>query len=104
MPSLGYQQGLPTGAVGATGIIDVTWSESVDAIDCTHRGVAAATGASYRQVTGGLVTNEATITCFDAQAVIADLHSSGSGWTAVNVEEGQPLDGQVTFTVQVRQK
>lgn len=104
MPSLGYQAGTPTGAVGATGIIDVTWTESVEPIDCTHRGVAAATGASYRQVTGGFVTNEATITCYDASAVIADLHSSGSGFTAVSVEEGQPLDGQVTYTVTVRQK
>lgn len=104
MPSLGYQAGTPTGAVGATGIIDVTWSESVEPIDCTHRGMAAATGASYRAVTGGLVLNEGTITCYDAQAVIADLHSAGSGYTAVSVEEGQPLDGLATFTVQVRQK
>lgn len=104
MPSLGYQAGTPTGAVGATGIIDVTWSESVEPVDCTHRGTVAATGASYRAVTGGLVMNEATITCYDADAVISDLRSSGSGYTAVSVEESQPLDGLVTYTITVRQK
>jgi hypothetical protein len=102
--SLGYQAGTPTGSVGASGIIDVTWSESVDAIDVTHRGLAAATGASYKAATGGLVTNEATITCFDATAVIADLRSAGSSYTAVSVEEGQPIDGAVTYTITVRQK
>jgi hypothetical protein len=104
MPSLGYQAGTPTGAVGATGIISVTWTEEVAPVDITHRGYATGiTGAGYKVSTGGWVTNTAEIECYDASAVIADLRSAGSGFTATKVSENSPLDGAVTFTVTVKQ-
>jgi hypothetical protein len=104
MPSLGYQQGLPTGHVGATGIISVTWTEEVSPIDVTHRGDSTgASGAGYKVSTGGWATNTAEIECYDATQVIADLRSAGSGFTATKVSENSPLDGAVTFTVTVKQ-
>jgi len=103
MPSLGYQQTGPTGAVGATGIISVTWTEEVSPVDVTHRGDRAASGASYKVSTGGWETNTAEIECYDASAVIADLRSAGSTFTATKVSENSPLDGAVTFTVTVKQ-
>ena len=104
MPSLGYQAGTPTGAVGATGIISVTWTEEVAPVDVTHRGYATGgTGVNYKVSTGGWATNTCEIECYDASAVIADLRSAGSGFTATKVSENSPLDGAVTFTVTVKQ-
>ena len=103
MPSLGYQQTGPTGAVGATGIISVTWTEEVAPVDVTHRGDSTASGPNYKVSTGGWATHTAEIECYDATAVIADLRSAGSTFTATKVSENSPLDGAVTFTVTVKQ-
>lgn len=97
--SLGYAAGGPTGANGATGIISVSYSEEVEAIDITHRGVTG----GYRQATGGFVTKTLEIECLDATAVMANLGSTDSGYAVVSVTENQPLDGPVTYNVTVKE-
>ena len=98
--TLGRAGGTPTGLSSATGVIDVTWTREVEAVDTTHRGVS--TSPAYRQATGGFVNETAEVTCLDATAVVTALHQAGSGYTVVGVVENQPLDGPVTFTVTAR--
>lgn len=92
-----------TAAVGstvkATGIISVSFSEEVEAIDITHRGVSG----YYRQATGGFATRTVEIECLDAAGVIGQLHSTSAGYTVVSVTENQPLDGPVTYNVTAKE-
>ena len=97
--TLGRDGGTPTGHNGATGIISVNWTRESTAIDVTHRGLAAATGVSYKAATGGFVSRTAEIECLDATAVMTSLASAGTGYVVTNVSETRPLDGPVTFTV-----
>jgi hypothetical protein len=98
--TLGRAGAVPTGLSSCTGIINVTWTESIETIDVTHRGVS--TSPAYRQATGGFVTRSPEVECLDATAVMTALHQAGSGYTVVSVTENQPLDGPVTFTVTAR--
>jgi hypothetical protein len=102
--SLGYAAGSPTGANGATGVISVSWSNEVEAVDITHRGhgVSGVAGA-FRVATGGFVTRTVEIECLDASAVMTALAQAGSGYAVTSVTENQPLDGPVTFTVTARE-
>ncbi len=102
--SLGYAAAAPTGANGATGVISVSWSNEVEAVDITHRGhgVSGVAGA-FRVATGGFVTRTVEIECLDASAVMTALAQAGSGYAVTSVTENQPLDGPVTFTVTARE-
>lgn len=101
--SLGYAAGGPTGANGATGIISVSYSEEVEAIDITHRGSQTSVADAFRVATGGFVTKTVEIECLDATAVMTALESAGSGYAVVGVTENQPLDGPVTYNVTVKE-
>ncbi len=98
--TLGRDGGVPTGLSSCTGILNVTWTEEVEAVDITHRG--SPTSPAYRVATGGFVTRSPEVECLDASAVVTALHQAGSGYTVVGVVENQPLDGPVTFTVTAR--
>lgn len=111
MPSLGYAVTGSTGttvangaSVNATGIISVSYSEEVEAIDITHRG-SQTTGVAdaFRVATGGFVTKTVEIECLDATAVMTALQSAGSGYAVVSVTENQPLDGPVTYNVTAKE-
>jgi len=97
--TLGRDGGSPTGSNGATGIMSVTWTQEVNAIDVSHRGLVSASGISYKAATGGFVTRTAEIECLDATAVIASLAGAGTGYIVTNVTENRPLDDKVTFTL-----
>jgi len=97
--TLGRDGGSPTGSNGATGIMSVTWTQEVNAIDVSHRGLVSVSGISYKAATGGFVTRTAEIECLDATAVIASLAGAGTGYIVTNVTENRPLDDKVTFTL-----
>jgi hypothetical protein len=97
--TLGRDGGSPTGSNGATGIMSVTWTQEVNAIDVSHRGLVSASGISYKAATGGFVTRTAEIECLDATAVMASLAGAGTGYIVTNVTENRPLDDKVTFTL-----
>jgi hypothetical protein len=97
--SLGRDGGSPTGSNGATGIMSVTWTQEVNAIDVSHRGLVSASGISYKAATGGFVTRTAEIECLDATAVMASLAGAGTGYIVTNVTENRSLDDKVTFTL-----
>jgi hypothetical protein len=97
--TLGRDGGSPTGSNGATGIMSVTWTQEVNAIDVSHRGLVSASGISYKAATGGFVTRTAEIECLDATAVMTSLAGAGTGYIVTNVAENRPLDGPVTFTL-----
>lgn len=101
--TLGRTGGNPTGSNGATGIVSVTWTREVEAVDITHRGLVNASGISYKAATGGFVTRTAEIECLDATAVMTSLASAGTGFVVTSVTESQPLDGPVTFTITAKQ-
>jgi hypothetical protein len=102
--SLGYAAGTPTGANGATGVISVSYTEEVEAVDITHRGSGSGgVGTAFRVATGGFVTKTVEIECLDATSVMTALAQAGSGYAVTSVTENQPLDGPVTFTVTARE-
>lgn len=102
--SLGYAATGPTGANGATGVISVSFSQEVEAIDITHRGDGeSGVAGAFRVATGGFVTNTVEIECLDATAVMTSLESAGSGYAVVSVTENQPLDGPVTYNVTAKE-
>lgn len=105
MPSLGYSASLTTGAAsaGVTGVISVSYTSEVEAVDITHRGSATGVASAYRVATGGFQTNTIEIECLDATTVMTKLDEAGSGYAVTSVTENQPLDGPVTFTVTVRE-
>jgi hypothetical protein len=97
--TLGRDGGSPTGSNGATGIMSVTWTQEVNAIDVSHRGLVNPSGISYKAATGGFVTRTAEIECLDATAVMTSLAGAGTGYIVTNVTENRPLDDKVTFTL-----
>lgn len=104
--SLGYAATGATGqsAMGVTGIISVSYTEEVEAIDITHRGSSVSGVAdAFRVATGGFVTKTVEIECLDATTVMTKLAEAGSGYAVTSVTENQPLDGPVTFTVTARE-
>jgi hypothetical protein len=106
MPQLGYAATGATGqsAMGVTGIVSVSYTEEVEAIDITHRGSSVSGVAdAFRVATGGFVTKTVEIECLDATTVMTKLAEAGSGYAVTSVTENQPLDGPVTFTVTARE-
>lgn len=103
--SLGYAATGATGqsAMGVTGIVSVSYTEEVEAIDITHRGSATGVANAFRVATGGFVTKTVEIECLDATAVMTKLAEAGTGYAVTSVTENQPLDGPVTFTVTARE-
>jgi hypothetical protein len=103
--SLGYDATGATGqsAMGVTGIISVSYTEEVEAIDITHRGSATGVASAFRVATGGFVTKTVEVECLDATTVMTKLAEAGSGYAVTSVTENQPLDGPVTFTVTARE-
>lgn len=101
--TLGRTGGSPTGANGATGVISVTFSQEVEAIDITHRGNASSVADAFKVATGGFITRTVEIECLDATAVVTALAQAGSGYAVMSVAENQPLDGPVTYTVTAKE-
>lgn len=97
--TLGKDQAAPP--FGA-GIISATYTEECETIDVSNRdNVGAGTGRKSFQA--GFVTRTWEIECHDASGVVAELESTGSGFTVMSVSENIGIDGAVTYNLTVKE-